>query len=196
MRKIDGFFICLVILIVGLTLGACTTATGSATPTATARVVLPTSANFEVRVKKTLPATRDALTTREKERVILGFLVSLIENPKYDPDSDVLHKYLNMLDIRLDGTTLTFTVQSRPDTARELLKLGSSLIIASAVVSQAGEPGDWRLTRIEVISPGAPGDPATVLYVTSHTYLALMAQGKVGIYDIIRIEYVPRSVGS
>lgn len=118
----------------------------------------------------------------EREQEVLAFLALLTEEPEYDS----LHKYLHDLEVHLDGKNLIFTVSSaRDDPVEEFVDLGTSLIIAGAIISNAGEADDWGLSRIEVISPG-PSDSSATLYVTGRSNLAKLAKGEVGIYDIMQ----------
>jgi hypothetical protein len=109
----------------------------------------------------------------------------LIKSPDYEPDSEVLHKYWQDIDVRLNGTNLTFTVESTPHSEDDFIQLGGNLIFVGALVSEAGEIDDWGLTRIEVVSQGPFGDEV-ILYVADRQDLAQLVKGDIGIYDIMQ----------
>ncbi|HRV91430.1 MAG TPA: SH3 domain-containing protein [Anaerolineae bacterium] len=172
-------FIFLMIFTIGL-LSDCTPIANSPAPATKAKAT-----NVKATVTKTPSPTKVDLT-EEREKKVLAFLLLLTEGPKYDPDNDFLHKYLPDLDVRLDGKNLIFTVSSaRDDPVEEFVDLGTSLILAGAIISNAGEADDWGLSRIEVISPG-PSNSSATLYVMGQRNLAKIANGELDIYDIMR----------
>lgn len=168
-------FIILVSFVVWL-LSGCTPITDSP---AQATKIKATKVNATV--TKT-PELINVSLKKEREQEVLDFLEFLTEELEFAS----LHKYLPDLDVRLDGKNLIFIVPTAWDEpVEEFEDLGTSLIIAGSIISNAGEADDWGLSRIEVISPG-PSNSSATLYVMGQRNLAKIANGKLNIYDIMR----------
>ena len=122
-----------------------------------------------------------------KEEDIISYFHSVISDDRYNPNSLVLHKYINSLDVDIDNNILTFTLAKDTHSMEDFVSLAVDLIFGSAIISNAGEDSDWGLSKIELISPG-PRDSYASLYVSGHQNIAIIAEDSSKIYDLMRDE--------
>lgn len=153
-------------------------------PTTVASDISP-RASPTTRAPTAKPPTAAPSLTREDELRL--FLIGIVEDPRYDYSSQVVHKYLDQIDVDISLSTLAYTVWGDLDTADDFINLGADLIVMGAIVSRAGQSGDWNLARIEVTNPG-PYDSYAMLYVTGATSIRGIASGEMSIYDVMLSE--------
>jgi uncharacterized protein YraI len=138
----------------------------------------------EVEVRRPQPTSLAPISDEEGIRL---FLRALILDPRYDESVNVLHKYLDSLAIDLTSSIVTYTVLVDVPTADDFAALGAELALATALLSNAGQPDDWMLTRIELYSPGPQGSYAA-LFIAGHSDIVAIATGSNSPYDLMQTD--------
>jgi hypothetical protein len=123
----------------------------------------------------------------EDDEAVLLLLEILIDDPRYDPSTQVLHKHLPYLDVELDSTSITFIAWSNFDPDEEFVSLGAELILIGAALLDPSDMFENRLTRIEVVSPGPENSSAT-LYVSGRSNITGIASGDLDVFDVMEVE--------
>lgn len=133
-------------------------------------------------------------TDSEKEEFIDFFLRGIIDDPRYNPSTSVLHKYIDNLNITVNGTVLTFTLYGETDSIDDFVGLGFDVILAGILSSKVGKEDDWGLTRIELYWPG-PNDSSARLYVDGHSNIVQVAQGTTDLSDVMEASIDEGAIG-
>jgi hypothetical protein len=122
---------------------------------------------------------------KERELEIAYFLNALITHPRYDPSQQVLAIYIDNIEIDIEEDALHFHINLYPTTAEDAISLSADLIFAGALVSNAGESGDWRLGIIDVNFPGNSETCGVSLFVNNENDLARISKNQVSVYDVM-----------
>ncbi len=122
----------------------------------------------------------------DAESVIL-VVAAMVDDPRYDPSTSVLHKYLPYIEVELFGGRLTYIVWKDIADEDELLNLATDLILIGAIVVDGSDFLDTPLSYIEVNNPG-PRDTAVLFYVAGRTDIATISNDGSRIYDVMQAE--------
>jgi hypothetical protein len=127
------------------------------------------------------------ITLQLRKNAITELMYFVIDDPKYDENTSVLHKYKNSISIDLDEITLTFTVLGEIANEDDFLSLSYDLILLGIVVSEPGTENDWGLQRIEVISPG-PSDSFAKFYIEGTDNILGIAEKQIDVIDALETD--------
>lgn len=128
-----------------------------------------------------------AIPLQARSTLLLTGLQLLVKDPRYDPLNDVLHKYVDSMDVEVGATSITITVSKDIETAEHFVQLGVEVLQFAAIVSHAGEAGDWGVSTISFVSPGPEGSSAR-LFLEGRSTINQVANGSIGVYEVMESE--------
>jgi hypothetical protein len=123
----------------------------------------------------------------QRENNVAEFLNMIIGDPRYDPNSQVLGNYIQYTRIDIEATALHFHISFYPTKNDDGIGLAAELIHAGALISQAGEVGDWELGIIDVNYPADEVSCGVSFYINDKNDLARVNEGAVSIYDVMEV---------
>ena len=121
-----------------------------------------------------------------KENKMTDILLAVVDDPQYDENASVLHKYNNSISVEVIQDTLIFAVIGDEVIANEddFISLSYDLILLGAIASEPGTADDWGIQRIEVISPG-PFESFAKLYVDGADNILAIAENQIKVFDVM-----------
>lgn len=114
-------------------------------------------------------------------------LQSVINDPQYNQNTSVLHKYINSISIDFNNDTLTFIILDDIANADDYVSISYDLILMGALASNPGKANDWGLQRIEVINPG-PNENYVRTYVYGADNILGIAEKRINVFEVSEVD--------
>jgi len=124
---------------------------------------------------------------KKRELEVVNYLNEIINDPRYDPSNQVTAKYINNIEVVIKDNGLHFNIDMFPtNNDTDGISLAQELIKAGAIISKAGEPGDWGLNIIDVNYPAVLNSCGLSFYVNDENDLVRISKNQVDTYEVMK----------
>ncbi len=110
----------------------------------------------------------------------------LIDNNPEVPDLQVLGQHLDLMEIAVDGSTMSFSVGDLPASSDDALAIVFEAIRIGALCAHS-QTGDWDLERIEAYVPTL-GKKVVTFWISSNETIAEVSEGTVGLDKVLQVQ--------